>query len=144
MEWHPYTLSSSPHEDYLEVHIKGLGDHTNKLVAKAQSGATLRPYLRVDGPFGRPSLNYRRYETLILVAGGIGITPAISMLKAIYDINIGKKGKVRSETRGPFLLFFLVGKTLDRSVLLHATIQQQCALTSSSLLFPSPPLLFIV
>ena len=30
-EWHPFTLTSAPEEDYLSVHIRQIGDWTRKL-----------------------------------------------------------------------------------------------------------------
>jgi predicted ferric reductase len=33
--------------------------------------------MRVDGPYGNQKLNYRRFPNLLLVAGGIGITPVL-------------------------------------------------------------------
>lgn len=40
--------------------------------------------IRVDGPYGSLPFNYRRYGHIFFVAGGIGITPALSFLKDIY------------------------------------------------------------
>jgi len=47
--------------------------------------------IRVDGPYGNLSFNYRRYGSLVLVGGGIGITPIISIVKDIYEENEVKK-----------------------------------------------------
>ena len=30
VEWHPFTLTSAPEEDYLSVHIRSAGDWTEK------------------------------------------------------------------------------------------------------------------
>lgn len=84
-EWHPYTLASSPLEPTYEVDIKNLGDHTAKLLANFQTGAT--PLVRVDGPYGRVVINPRRYSSLVFVCGGIGVTPMISMLRWYFLLN---------------------------------------------------------
>jgi len=84
-EWHPFTLSSGPHDDFLEVHIKALGKYTNKLHDMAKTANKL-PRVRVDGPYGHIAFNYKRYQTVVLVAGGVGATPQISILKDIYHI----------------------------------------------------------
>ncbi|XP_048607674.1 respiratory burst oxidase homolog protein A-like [Brassica napus] len=34
LEWHPFSITSAPGDDYLSVHIRGLGDWTNKLRSK--------------------------------------------------------------------------------------------------------------
>jgi predicted ferric reductase len=78
--------------DYGEMHIKSLGNFTSKLVdtmAKrvAQNPKNM-PYVRVDGPYGRIAFNYKRYETLVLVGGGIGVTPLMAVLKELYQIGI--------------------------------------------------------
>jgi predicted ferric reductase len=49
--------------------------------------------LRVDGPYGRSSINYYEYSTIFLIGGGIGITPLVSMLQK-YSQKIQNK-KVR-------------------------------------------------
>jgi len=42
--------------------------------------------MRVDGPYGKHRVEYRRYPILLLTAGGIGITPIISILKDLYGV----------------------------------------------------------
>jgi predicted ferric reductase len=84
LEWHPYSVSSGPRERTIEVHIRGLGDHTNKLVDRAKTRKEM--YVRVDGPYGNHKLNYRRYPVLLLVGGGVGITPVIGIIKDIYNV----------------------------------------------------------
>jgi predicted ferric reductase len=62
----------------------GLGNYTSKLYAKAKDQESMT--IRVDGPYGNLNLNYRRYPIIIFVAGGIGITPILGMLKDIYRV----------------------------------------------------------
>lgn len=33
-EWHPFTLTSAPEEDYISIHVRVLGDFTEKLLSK--------------------------------------------------------------------------------------------------------------
>lgn len=75
---HPFTISSSPTVmDYVSVTVKELGDFTNSLV-KAKVGD--RAY--IDGSFGSfTHLDLPKDNKLCFIAGGIGITPFLSMLR---------------------------------------------------------------
>ncbi|KAF0695233.1 Aste57867_13945 [Aphanomyces stellatus] len=46
----------------------------------ASSGTDCKLTLRLDGPHGKPSLDVDDYDVLVLVAGGIGITPLLSLI----------------------------------------------------------------
>lgn len=83
-EPHPFTLSSSPSRpNNTECTIRGCGDWTRQ-VANIQQGD--RVYLQ--GPFGRFSHLYLApSREVIMVAGGIGITPMLSMLRYMNDID---------------------------------------------------------
>jgi len=99
-EWHPFTISSAPEEaDTFSVHVRGVGQWTNKLYDHFQEAAlgpgSLVPELAgrekqerqlevfVDGPFGSPSSNIYRAEHAVLVGTGIGVTPFASILQSI-------------------------------------------------------------
>jgi predicted ferric reductase len=79
-EEHPFTISSSPAgSDAITFTIKELGDFTSSLGA-VQPGTPVR----VDAPYGY--FSYRNYppgRPLGLIAGGIGITPMLSMLRTL-------------------------------------------------------------
>ncbi|PON97758.1 Respiratory burst oxidase [Trema orientale] len=98
-EWHPFSITSAPGDDYLSVHIRQLGDWTQELKRVfsaaceppvAGKSGLLRadettkkslPKLLIDGPYGAPAQDYRKYDVLLLVGLGIGATPFISILK---------------------------------------------------------------
>ncbi len=71
---HPFTISSSPDKDIIEFTIKLAGRFT-ETAKDLQSGETVF----IDGPFGNfiPPEN----KKLVFVAGGVGITPFISILR---------------------------------------------------------------
>jgi len=76
--------------------VKALGDHTNALVAMTTEPGS-RMWMRVDGPYGNHNLNYRRYPHLLLVAGGVGITPVVGLLRDIYrvgDLTATERGRI--------------------------------------------------
>ncbi|KAL2250994.1 UNVERIFIED_CONTAM: Respiratory burst oxidase protein E [Sesamum indicum] len=103
-EWHPFSLTSAPGDDYLSVHIRTVGDWTQELkqvftednssacvIGRAKFGAlgnvlqAGQPKLLVDGPYGAPAQDYRNYDVLLLVGLGIGATPFISILKDLLN-----------------------------------------------------------
>jgi len=83
-EEHPFTIASSPTEsDHLQFVIRARGDWTG-CIGLLQTGEMVM----VDGPFGLFSHRaYSDQNPLILIAGGIGITPMLSMLRYMADIN---------------------------------------------------------
>ena len=93
LQWHPYTLTNGPDDDELEINIKSLGDHTAKLhdMARRQE----RIWLRVDGPYGRFSLDHKRYPTVVLIGGGVGVTPLISLLRDVYRTDMSEQRRAR-------------------------------------------------
>jgi predicted ferric reductase len=87
-EWHPFSISSSPHDVEATFHIKGMdtGRHTwtGKLHALVESLAAPQDLvLRIDGPYG-PLLSFPA-PRVVLVAGGIGITPMQSTLRHLLQ-----------------------------------------------------------
>jgi predicted ferric reductase len=84
-EEHPFTISSSPlTERLLCSTIKESGDLTSTI-----SQTTVGTSVRVQGPFGRFSYVLHPGETdLVFVAGGIGITPLMSMLRHMRDTDV--------------------------------------------------------
>ncbi|KAL6009054.1 hypothetical protein ACLOJK_022281 [Asimina triloba] len=43
------------------------------------------PRILIDGPYGAPAQNYKKYNILLLIGLGIGATPFISILKDILN-----------------------------------------------------------
>uniref|UniRef100_H2ZL35 NAD(P)H oxidase (H2O2-forming) n=1 Tax=Ciona savignyi TaxID=51511 RepID=H2ZL35_CIOSA len=87
-EYHPFTLSSAPHEDTLMLHIRAVGPWTRNL-RKIYDPNVLRdspyPKLYLDGPFGEGHQDWYKYEVSVLVGGGIGVTPFASILKDLIN-----------------------------------------------------------
>jgi ferredoxin-NADP reductase/DMSO/TMAO reductase YedYZ heme-binding membrane subunit len=74
---HPYSLSALPNRDMLRITVRQRGDHSSAL-------ATLRPGTKViaEGPFGALVPGRSRRKVLLL-AGGVGITPLRAMFAAL-------------------------------------------------------------
>jgi predicted ferric reductase len=81
-EAHPFTLASTPSRpDTLQLIIRACGDWT-RTVGHLSKGD--RAY--IQGPFGRfGHLYFPPHRELIMIAGGIGITPMLSMLRFMVD-----------------------------------------------------------
>ncbi|XP_047475214.1 dual oxidase 2-like [Penaeus chinensis] len=100
-EYHPFTLSSAPHEENLTLHIRAVGPWTHKLRKIYKDKATMQkgekhPQIYMDGPFGEGHQNWWDFEVVIFVAGGIGVTPFASILKDIaYKLEHSKYLKTK-------------------------------------------------
>ena len=77
-----YSLSDSPNSEYLRISVKReeSGAVSNYLHKRVQAGDTLR-VLAPAGDFILKDNN----KPVVLVTGGVGITPAISMLNSLKD-----------------------------------------------------------
>ncbi|XP_052581546.1 dual oxidase 1 [Peromyscus californicus insignis] len=84
-EYHPFTLTSAPHEDTLSLHIRAAGPWTTRLreIYSPPTGDTSARYpkLYLDGPFGEGHQEWHKFEVSVLVGAGIGVTPFASILK---------------------------------------------------------------
>jgi predicted ferric reductase len=87
-EEHPFSITSAPTGNtYLEFVVRTTGDWTSKI-------KHLRPRDRVlvNGPFGMFShLQVPGKKEIIMIAGGIGITPMLSMLRYMAEHNDQRK-----------------------------------------------------
>lgn len=90
---HPFSFSSSAAEpERLTFTIKALGDFTNQ-IKDIQPGQIAY----VDGPFGHFSMDRHPHaEEFVFVAGGVGITPVMSMLRTL----------AHRHDRRPLMLFY--------------------------------------
>ncbi|XP_068667210.1 respiratory burst oxidase homolog protein C [Aristolochia californica] len=105
-EWHPFSITSAPGDDYLSVHIRTAGDWTLQLKTvfsevcqpppAGKSGLLRADYMHggdspifprvlIDGPYGAPAQDYKKYDVVLLVGLGIGATPFISIVKDIVN-----------------------------------------------------------
>jgi predicted ferric reductase len=73
---HPFTIASSAHSDATEFTIRHTGDFT-KALRRLPIGATVW----VDGPHGAFTNDVETSAGFIMIAGGVGITPMMSMLR---------------------------------------------------------------
>ncbi|GAB1334620.1 ferredoxin reductase family protein [Streptomyces sp. E-15] len=93
---HPYSLSAVPRPGTLRITVKAIGDHSARL-------RELAPGTRVwaEGPYGALTARRRSRDKVLLVAGGVGITP----LRALFETLPGGAGDIT--------LLYRAGSTRD-------------------------------
>ncbi|GKB64435.1 ferric reduction oxidase 2, partial [Tanacetum coccineum] len=85
-QWHPFTISSSSNlePEKLSVMIKGEGSWSKKLYQILSSPNPVNQLdVCVEGPYGPISTNFLRHDMLVMVSGGSGITPFISIFREL-------------------------------------------------------------
>ena len=75
---HPFSISSAPNGTWLRITIKELGDWS-----KALQGVSIGTRVFIEGPYGVLTGARRTRHKVLLVAGGIGITPLRALLEAL-------------------------------------------------------------
>ncbi|MFF9207924.1 MULTISPECIES: ferric reductase-like transmembrane domain-containing protein [unclassified Streptomyces] len=82
---HPYSLSAAPRPGMLRITVKAIGDHSSRL-------RDLTPGTRVwaEGPYGALTAQRRSRGKVLLVAGGVGITP----MRALFETLPGAAGDI--------------------------------------------------
>ncbi|MCO5547333.1 hypothetical protein L7F22_000781 [Adiantum nelumboides] len=125
LQWHPFSITSAPTDDYVSVHIRTLGDWTQDLKRvfsevceppMSDKSGLLRkdcelgkhertmPRILIDGPYGAPAQDYKKYDVMVLVGLGIGATPFISILKDMLH-NLKLAGREQPYPWNVFLKF---------------------------------------
>lgn len=81
----PYSLSAAPAPQLLRITVKHAGAHSRELT-------NLQPGTRVlaEGPFGAFTSARRRKPKVLLIAGGVGITP----IRALFESLPGGPGEL--------------------------------------------------
>ncbi|KAL5727280.1 ferric-chelate reductase (NADH) [Ranunculus cassubicifolius] len=90
LQWHPFTITSSSNleADKLSVVIKKEGSWSQKLYQILSAPSSVeRLAIAVEGPYGPSSTHYLRYDTLVMVSGGSGITPFFSIIRDLISMS---------------------------------------------------------
>jgi predicted ferric reductase len=77
-EAHPFSITSAPDEAALRLVVKALGDHTRALMDLPPGGSA-----ELEGPYGTFSHLALTNSRQVWIAGGIGITPFLSMARSL-------------------------------------------------------------
>lgn len=78
-ESHPFTIASAPEDKELRIVVRSNGDFTDELVEKVEVGAKVR----VEGPYGHLTRRHVGVGNQVWIAGGIGITPFLSLARTV-------------------------------------------------------------
>ena len=108
---HPFSLSAAPDGRSLRITVKALGDDTARM---AQIPVGTR--VVAEGPFGVFTEASRRREKVLLIAGGIGITPIRALLQ---------------QMRGDVIVVYRV--VADEDVLFRPELDELAAATGAEL-----------
>jgi predicted ferric reductase len=80
---HPFSFSSSAEETgWIELTIKELGDFTST-IGETSVGTTAY----IEGPYGAFVPDDSPRQGMVCIAGGVGVTPIMSMLRTLADQN---------------------------------------------------------
>ncbi len=77
-EPHPFSIASSPNDTNLRIVVRASGDFTTNLVNLEPPASA-----RIEGPYGRFSYRWVANSRQIWIAGGIGVTPFLSMARSL-------------------------------------------------------------
>lgn len=79
-ESHPFSIASAPCADNLKIAVKALGDFTRDM-----KEINIGDRVSLEGPFGSFSYKKASNKNQIWIAGGIGITPFLSMARNLDE-----------------------------------------------------------
>jgi predicted ferric reductase len=79
-QFHPFSITSSPDEPELRITVKAVGDYTRAIRGLERGAIAI-----VEGPYGEFSHRRVRARRQIWIAGGIGVTPFLSMARSLKD-----------------------------------------------------------
>jgi NADPH oxidase len=115
-QWHPFTITSCPFDEYISIHVRQVGDFTRALGDALGAGAAQSklydgepgamyevalqngqqmPAIRIDGPYGAPAEDVFNNEIAVLIGTGIGVTPWAAILKNIWHMRNGPNPPTR-------------------------------------------------
>ncbi|MEJ2870342.1 ferric reductase-like transmembrane domain-containing protein [Actinomycetospora sp. OC33-EN08] len=101
-EEHPFTIASSANvTGRLELTVRDAGDFSHRVAALRQGDKVW-----LDGPHGSfTAEEHGGRAGLVLVAGGVGITPMMSMLRTLAERGDGRRHRLVLAERGTEPLF---------------------------------------
>ncbi len=81
-ESHPYSFSDIPGKEYLRITVKNLGDSSATL-----KDISIGTKVIIDGPNGIFTEKEKQKDKILLIAGGVGITPIRALIEQLAKNN---------------------------------------------------------
>ena len=70
-EYHPFSFTSAPQQDYLSAHIAVRGAWTSRLYELIDTTRDKQSlHFSIDGPYGAPAQHFGKYRTVVLFGAG--------------------------------------------------------------------------
>lgn len=132
------------------VHVKALGQYTDQLLhgVDLSLGEVKQVPVVVEGPYGHTETSWRDTEVLVLLAGGIGVTPLLSILEDLVRVRARGYGACPMQVYfvwsarhvGEFALLSpdMLHAACDQSGWMQANLHLTGSDDGSQLTFPSP------
>lgn len=89
-----YSLSDAPGKEYYRISVKretGTAKPDGKVSNYLHDMVKEGDFLKVSAPAGDFVLNTDRHTPVVLLSGGVGLTPMMSMLKTVVDVQPERK-----------------------------------------------------
>jgi ferredoxin-NADP reductase len=97
-----FTLSSSPNEKHLLITTRILKSSYKLKLGSLKLGSIVK----MRGPWGDFLLEPKEKRPLVFIAGGIGMTPFISMIKYAYEMKLDSKTTLLVSYKTPGQILF--------------------------------------
>jgi predicted ferric reductase len=78
---HPFSLSAAPNANTLRLTFKCVGGYTRRLKRRLRPGARVM----IDGPYGAFTGVLRRQHGVVMIGGGIGVTPLRAIAETMHS-----------------------------------------------------------
>ncbi len=109
-EAHPFTVASSPTAGDLAISVKAVGDFTSTI-----KDTKIADQAYIGAPYGTFSFLDHDAPNLVFIAGGIGITPFMSMLRYMVDKKLERN------------ILLLWGNKTENDIAFRGELQQMVA-----------------
>jgi predicted ferric reductase len=77
---HPFSISAAPNGENLRVTIKDLGDDSHRMMSVSEGTPVF-----IEGPYGAFTPKVVTSDHVVMLAGGIGVTPLRSIFEALPE-----------------------------------------------------------